>query len=66
MRNADETAMLRVEIEEQPIVDRQHPRCGGTRCRETQHRIRAVAVVVDELRLDHGGAGRVRRPQRKP
>src|SRR5215467_665164 len=40
--------MARIEVEQQVVVDDQLLRCLETTCAETQHRVTAVAVVVDE------------------
>ena len=41
--------MLRVEVEEQAIVDGERLGRGGARRGEAQHRVGAVAVLVDQL-----------------
>jgi hypothetical protein len=46
---AKQTAMLRVDVEEQPVGDVERARGGGADCFETQHRVRAIAVFVDEM-----------------
>ncbi len=42
--------MLRIQVEQQPVVDFKLRDGAGARSRESKNRIRAVAVFVDEVR----------------
>ena len=63
---AQQAAMLRIEVEEQAVVDDERLRRGRARRGEAQHRIRAVAVVVDQLFAGLRGTGRAGGPEAKP
>ena len=58
--------MLRIEVEEQAVADGERLRRRGAGRGEAQHRVRAVAVVVDQLLGDLRRAGRAGGPQPQP
>ena len=48
-REIEEPAMLRIDVEEQPVAHFQHPGRGRAVRSETQHGIGAIAVIIDKM-----------------
>ena len=61
----EQPAMLRIDVEEQPIADLEHLRRRRAGRGEAQHRVGAVAVIVDELLAQHRHASRIGRAERQ-
>jgi hypothetical protein len=63
-----EAAMLRIDVEEQVVDDRQRSVVGGGLASggdEAEHRVRAVGMPVDQHVLDARGAPEIPEPQRE-
>ena len=63
---AKQTAVVRIEIEEKGVADRQEPGRGCTLAGEPQDRVGAVAVVVDQLLGDSERTTNAVRGDRQP
>ncbi len=58
--------MLRIDVEQQAVADRQHLRRLRARRGEAQHRVRAVAVLVDQVFAHLRRTRRLRRADDEP